>query len=733
MFKISYDKKITMVQGDTGVIRMRIHNYELSQGDEVRFAIVNKANPSILLCQHSDKKIVLEKQVTVFEKDGSARIVIQPYDTEYLQPGKYLYEIQVKTKDGRVDTVVPLTSFTLMDGSIQGEYGQTTPSKPEPTPSEIELRFKRIENEIIPELGTRITNVENEIDNMTNFVTTKQFGIVGDNSDESLKFKRMFEFASDNKISTIILEPKTYNIGESLIYNNSDCGLTLNGNGAIINLIDDGLTLLDITAKEVIINNLTIDGINTTQDKWDITDYYNELRVINGIKLNTNKVKLTNSTFKNFYGSAVICLGVEYFLSENVTIDNVGGHWYENNTYDSFGDGYYFRGCVNKTKIYIINGIVNLKRKYDNTYLSRAGLVLERSDAGEDLSTHVKLINVDILNADRGIHVENQQDRKIVLSINECNFLSNCSLFSYSSTNVNEYVINSSIINNGSAYGGSIGIKTCKKLVMKDCVIDAGNIGNSFLNNVNDCIIKNCIIKNVNGTIFSHSVGKIEGCKFTINSSAYLNYKSSQLECINCIFDTKDGLYIKESASSTNTIIKNCIFNNYYIQTSDFNKSYLYLNSEATILHYNINAYVYVDNILTVYPNKCNCLPYDNEIQQMIRSFSDTDQYYHVCPDSMLVNVGKRYIILFLGSNSNGNTFNNSNFEYFYYCECVKKNDGTFTVGELKTYGTVHSSWTLNLDDENKTVSKKGGYATKVHTLVIPSQYINCLPIKLEF
>ena len=173
MFKIGYDKKITMVQGDTGVIRMRISNYELSQGDEVRFAIVNKANPSILLCQHSDKKIVLEKQVTVFEKDGSARIVIYPYDTEYLQPGKYLYEIQVKTKDGRIDTVVALTSFTLMDGSIQGEYGQTTPSKPEPTPSEIELRFKRLENEIIPELGNRITNVEKEIDSVSSSLDNK--------------------------------------------------------------------------------------------------------------------------------------------------------------------------------------------------------------------------------------------------------------------------------------------------------------------------------------------------------------------------------------------------------------------------------------------------------------------------------------------------------------------------------------------------------------------------------
>ena len=214
-----------MVQGDTGVIRMRIHNYELSQGDEVRFAIVNKANPSILLCQHSDKKIVLEKQVTVFEKDGSARIVIQPYDTEYLQPGKYLYEIQVKTKDSRVDTVVPLTSFTLMDGSIQGEYiptlpgagipGGTEPSVPGAgTPGEsepgagtnsydIEVRFKRLENEIIPELGTRITNVENEIDGINSSLDNKTNEIRNINLPQNYN-GGIAVFTDDDGYSTVI-------------------------------------------------------------------------------------------------------------------------------------------------------------------------------------------------------------------------------------------------------------------------------------------------------------------------------------------------------------------------------------------------------------------------------------------------------------------------------------------------------------------------------------------------
>ena len=227
MFKIGYDKKITMVQGDTGVIRMRISNYELSQGDEVRFAIANKANPSILLCQHSDKKIVLEKQVTVFEKDGSARIVIYPYDTEYLQPGKYLYEIQVKTKDGRIDTVVPLTSFTLMDGSIQGEFGQTTPSKPEPTPSEIELRFKRLENEIIPELGNRITNVENEIDSISsslenivnNLSVFVENYILPAETNHTRGIKEAIEIAETENKTLEFLSGKVYKITDTLTFN----------------------------------------------------------------------------------------------------------------------------------------------------------------------------------------------------------------------------------------------------------------------------------------------------------------------------------------------------------------------------------------------------------------------------------------------------------------------------------------------------------------------------------
>lgn len=358
MFKISYDKKITLVQGDTGVIRMRIHNYELSQGDEVRFAIVNKVNPSILLCQHSDKKIVLEKQVTVFEKDGSARILIQPYDTEYLQPGKYLYEIQVKTKDGRVDTVVPLTSFTLMDGSIQGEFGQTTPSKPEPTPSEIELRFVRLENEIIPELGTRITNVEKEIDNISSSLETNTNGI--------------------NNIKTDLLHLKRLNEDTIKVMNNADTILKTNG----------ALTDFSVTGKQF---DSDIFPFKPCTLSAGVTNYYGENSYPVSAKLDENgiiRIKgYINATNVNVSDGTAELFTLPFDYSQlthsGMVIGTVTG-WSATNSYKKL------------TAMLFEGGIVKLDFPETNReflgYISLDGLTFETSHYSRDnINTHLNL------------------------------------------------------------------------------------------------------------------------------------------------------------------------------------------------------------------------------------------------------------------------------------------------------------------------------------------------------
>ena len=108
MFIIDNDNSIRMIQGDTGSIRLTLDNYKLSSGDKVTFAMTS----------NSLKRLLIEKNITEFESDGTALIILSGKDTVDIAPGSYLYEIQVITKDGRIDTVIPMTRFKIMEGMI---------------------------------------------------------------------------------------------------------------------------------------------------------------------------------------------------------------------------------------------------------------------------------------------------------------------------------------------------------------------------------------------------------------------------------------------------------------------------------------------------------------------------------------------------------------------------------------------------------------------------------------
>lgn len=117
MFVIEKGNKIKMVQGDTGCIRLKINNYPLSEGDEVIFGLALK--PQLQAIEQSND-LLIRKTVTNFDEEGCAHIFIEGEDTLDLKPGVYLYEIQVNTKDGRIDTVVNATKLTILEGIIHG-------------------------------------------------------------------------------------------------------------------------------------------------------------------------------------------------------------------------------------------------------------------------------------------------------------------------------------------------------------------------------------------------------------------------------------------------------------------------------------------------------------------------------------------------------------------------------------------------------------------------------------
>lgn len=105
---LNYDKdtyKITMVRKDTGDLTVALENYLLDTGDEVVFTV----NTGYDL-EHP----LIQKRITEFQ-DHSAFVRLDVDDTD-LEPGEYLYDIQVNTADGRVDTVIGPAKFKITGG-----------------------------------------------------------------------------------------------------------------------------------------------------------------------------------------------------------------------------------------------------------------------------------------------------------------------------------------------------------------------------------------------------------------------------------------------------------------------------------------------------------------------------------------------------------------------------------------------------------------------------------------
>lgn len=103
MFKID-GTNITITRGDTGIFSLNIKNasgqdYDFSS-DTVLLTV--KANTYT-----SDK--LIQKTVTYGEN-----ITIAPADTEHLNYGEYVYDVQLTTAGGIVDTIIQPSKFIVL-------------------------------------------------------------------------------------------------------------------------------------------------------------------------------------------------------------------------------------------------------------------------------------------------------------------------------------------------------------------------------------------------------------------------------------------------------------------------------------------------------------------------------------------------------------------------------------------------------------------------------------------
>lgn len=104
MFKVD-NNNISMIRGDSGVFIITITDtngtpVELTDGDGLTFTL--RRTPR-------SPTIVLQKTIT----DGT--LTINPSDTQDMQFGSYVYDVELKRADGYVDTIIPPHEFLILE------------------------------------------------------------------------------------------------------------------------------------------------------------------------------------------------------------------------------------------------------------------------------------------------------------------------------------------------------------------------------------------------------------------------------------------------------------------------------------------------------------------------------------------------------------------------------------------------------------------------------------------
>lgn len=100
------NNNIQLTRGDTADLTVQLTNqttqedYVMSESDILTLTIKRTVN---------DEEVCAQKTVT-----GINRIHISPSDTNQLSFGKYIYDVELKTSDGDVYTIIEPTRFDIL-------------------------------------------------------------------------------------------------------------------------------------------------------------------------------------------------------------------------------------------------------------------------------------------------------------------------------------------------------------------------------------------------------------------------------------------------------------------------------------------------------------------------------------------------------------------------------------------------------------------------------------------
>lgn len=256
---------------------------------------------------------------------------------------------------------------------------------------------------------------------MSQIILTENFNITD-------LLNKILAFSSLKPIKVILPHSSSF-IASQIILPMDSKGLSLDLNGSTIfaesyentpNLVGYLLQLVSDQALSITVENGILDGSLRLQNLFESKNINDLEHGCNGIFLQAENVCLRNITLQHMYGQAT-----KFFCRNstniNVVIEDCGGHWYQNDGYDMFGDAFYIGTGWNDSGVINVS-FENVKAngKHSDQYpenhqigspliqvqYSRIGVTIEKLGGTNNNTVYLSMNNCNFQNYERGFHQE---------------------------------------------------------------------------------------------------------------------------------------------------------------------------------------------------------------------------------------------------------------------------------------------------------------------------------------
>ena len=568
-------------------------------------------------------------------------------------------------------------------------------------------------------------------------VNVECFGAKGNGSeDDTTAIINAVTNVPDN---TNVVLSKTYKTTDTIEITHP---ITITGGGTVKPVISESKLAFKVTGN-IIFDNITIDGELNTQDQFG-QDVFTDLVLLTGIRItNSTNVTINNVTLKNYYGDAIEFFGYSLINITNCLVDNVGGHWYVNNQYDAFGDGFYFGGTNGESYINIDNCILN--GKYKNTTLSRCGVCVENLTTMIDTVTHINMNNTKLNQYDRIIHIEANRGEVWINGANDT--LHGNAIFNLtgavSTIEKAHLTLDNSIISyTGNDYSGTRGLRAFT-IAITNSKIDAsttGAIGNYGTVGYYD----NCEFNGITNKLMCVTNGNLTIKNSTLNFAeavSYIFYGSNIITFDKCTFNGVGDSFL--NSSNERCDVYSCKFNSFVVRgmvgrincfkdlNSVINMSGNFTMSTAYKITYRAASF-YIDGALQFLPNIGSSIPLNNikKLSYVTRRDVPASGTIPILPTWDTDNgyrANSRYILISVSTNDWLSEAQARGFNNVYYNYITTDNNGTPTIGNTQQKGTVGSSYAFTIDDTNHTFARSGNLSSMCISFLLDISDLNYL------